>query len=163
MTAAFPVRRSRWPSRWIVAMCALSLGEDVRPRLRAVRVERAGEADAAGADELLQPVRADELLERVDVLGRAGQLEDDRVAPEVGDARREDLAERHQLGALRRGRGDLHERQLPLDRRAARELGGAEDVAELVQLLLDLLEAVPSAVDAERDPADVGALGRADG
>ena len=57
------------------------------------------EPDPAGADELLDAVRADELLERVDLLGRADDLEDERVGAEVGDARVEDLAERHQLGA----------------------------------------------------------------
>ena len=68
--------------------------------LRAAR--RAAEADAPGADELLQAVRADELLERVDLLRRADQLEDDRVGAEIGDARAEHLGERHQLGALAR-------------------------------------------------------------
>ena len=43
------------------------------------------------------------------------------------------------------------------------ELVDAQDVDELVHLLLDLLERVLRAVDAERDPRDVRALGRADG
>ena len=74
--------------------------------LDALPVGRAGEADAAGADELLDAVRADELLERVDLLGRADDLEDERLGPEVGDTRVEDLGEREQLGAAlgRRGR-----------------------------------------------------------
>ena len=49
-----------------------------------------------------KPVRADELLEGVDLLRRADQLEDDRVGAEIGDARAEHLGERHQLRALAR-------------------------------------------------------------
>ena len=67
--------------------------------LDALPVGSAGEADSAGADELLHAVRADELLERVDLLGRADDLEDERLRAEVGDTRVEDLAEREQLGA----------------------------------------------------------------
>ena len=61
----------------------------------------AAESDAAGSAELLQAVRTDELLERVDLLRRADELEDDRVGTEVGDACAEHVGERHQLGALR--------------------------------------------------------------
>ena len=60
---------------------------------------RAAQADAAGAGELADAVRADELLERVELLGRADDLEGDRVAADVGDAGAGDLAERDQLGA----------------------------------------------------------------
>ena len=62
--------------------------------------------------------------------------------PEIGDARAEHLGERHQLGPLARGRRDLQERELALDRLARRELLHAQDVDELVHLLLDLLERV---------------------
>ena len=85
-------------------------------------------------------VRADELLERVDLLRRADELEDERVGAEVGDARVEDVGEREQLRAAVGRRGDLDQRELALDRLAVRELGDAEHVDELVHLLLDLLE-----------------------
>ena len=85
-------------------------------------------------------MRADELFERVDLFRRADELEDDRVRPEIGDARAEDLGERHQLGALARRRRDLEQRELALDRLAGRELLHAQHVHELVHLLLDLLE-----------------------
>src|SRR5205814_2910889 len=39
------------------------------------------------SSDLLHAVRADELLEGVHLLGRAGELEDDRIGTEVGDAR----------------------------------------------------------------------------
>ena len=55
-----------------------------------------------------------------------------------------------------------HEEELPLDRLARDELGHAQDVDELVDLLLDLLERVLRAVDAEGDARHAGALGRAD-
>src|SRR3954454_12555749 len=106
----------------------------------------AAEADPAGAGELSDAVRTDELLERVELLGPADDLERERVVADVGDARAEDVAERDHLRALlwRGGHGD--QRQLSLDRLARRELRHAEDVHELVHLLLDLLERVLAAV-----------------
>src|SRR5579864_5245039 len=103
-----------------------SLGEgsdhDLLLRARPALTRRTAEADATGAAELLQTVRADELLERVDLLRRADELEDDRVRAEIGDARAEDLGERHQLRALARGCGDLEQCELSLDRFAGRKL-----------------------------------------
>ena len=93
--------------------------------------------------------------------GVPDDLEDDRVRAEVGDARVEDLGERDQLAAPVGRRGDLDQRELALDRLAGLELGHAEDVHELVHLLLDLLERVLRAVDAQRDARDVVPLGRA--
>src|SRR5436190_169657 len=123
---------------------------------------RAAQADAAGADELADPVRANELLERVELLGLADQLEDDAVGPDVRDPGVEDVRERHQLGApLRRG-GDRDQRELALDRIPGLELPHAQDVDELVHLLLDLLERLLVAVDAQRDRGDVCPLRRSD-
>src|SRR5207248_7055428 len=102
--------------RWLPWSGLLSSGQHVLPGSLAVGSLRAAEADAPGADELLQAVRSDELLERVDVLRRAGELEHDRVRPEIRDACVEDLAERHQLGPGARRRGDLQQRELALDR-----------------------------------------------
>ncbi len=52
--------------------------------LDALAVGRARESDSACADELLDAVGPHELLERVDLLGRADHLEDERLRPEVG-------------------------------------------------------------------------------
>src|SRR6266540_5724645 len=146
-----------------VRPAAVRLTDDLLARSRFALRRGAGQADATGADELLDAVRADELLERVDVLGQADDLEDQRLGPEVGDASLEDVGEREQLASLV-GRGrDLDQRQLALDRLARLELVDAEHVHELVHLLLDLLERMLLAVDAERDPRDVVPLGRPDG
>ena len=51
------------------------------------RRARTAQADPAGADELADAVRADELFERVELLGASDDLEGDRVAADVGDAR----------------------------------------------------------------------------
>jgi hypothetical protein len=85
-------------------------------------------------------VRPEQFLERVDLLGCARELEDDRLRAEVGDAGLEDLAERHQLRPPRGRGGDLDQCELPLDRVARRELRDPEHVDELVHLLLDLGE-----------------------
>ena len=98
-------------------------------------------------------MRADELLERVELLGLADDLEDERLRPDVGDPRVEDVGQRHQLGAPLGRRRDRDQRQLALDRVARLELAHAQDVDELVHLLLDLLERLLVAVDAERDAA----------
>src|SRR5262249_7200086 len=75
----------------------------------------AAETEPAGAAELLQTVRTDELLERIDFLRGADELEDDRVGTEIRDLSSEHVSERHQLGALPRRRGDLQECELPLN------------------------------------------------
>src|SRR5439155_6654121 len=123
----------------------------------------ATEADASSADELLDAVGREKFLERIDLLGRARELEDDRVRAEVGDARLEDLAERHQLRPSRGWRGDLDQGELPLDRVPRGELRDPEHVDELVHLLLDLSQGGVVAVDAERDARDLRSLGRPDG
>src|SRR3712207_6166456 len=96
MTATFPSRRSRLPSRRTVAMVLLSLDEDVRGTL-AAPAHRTREPDAPGTARFLDPMRADEILEGVDLLRATDDLEDERVGAEVDDARVEDVRERHQL------------------------------------------------------------------
>src|SRR5579859_1738612 len=145
-----------------ISVCSFRSGEDVLPGSLAAGTGGAAEADSAGADEFLEAVRADQFLERVDVFGCADQLEDDRVGAEVGDTRVEDFAERDELGPGARRRGHLQQDEFALDRLAGAELGDAEHVHELVHLLLDLLERLRLAVDAQCDARDVVALGRAD-
>src|SRR5437773_12347987 len=81
----------------------------------------ATEADASSPNELFDAVGPEKLLERVDLLGRACELEDDRVRAQVGDAGLEDLAQRHQLGPSCWRGGDLDQGELPLDRVARGE------------------------------------------
>ena len=107
-------------------------------------------------------MRADELLEGVELLRRADDLEDDRVRPEVRDPGAEDLGEGEQLAAPVGGRVDLEKGELALDRLAGLELVHAQDVHELVHLLLDLLDRLLGAVDAQGDARDVRALRRPD-
>ena len=60
-------------------------------------------------------------------------------------------------------RAHLEQEQLPLDRLFRLQLGDAEHVHELVDLLLDLLQRVVLGVDPEGDARDAVALGRPDG
>ena len=113
--------------------------------------------------EILDPVRAAELVERVELRRHADELEHHGVRAEVEHAAVHRLGHRDQLRALVGGCADLDEQQLALDRLVGDELGHAQDVDELVDLLLDLLERVLGAVDAHGDARDAGALGRADG
>src|SRR3990170_641337 len=164
--ATLPETRSRLPSRWIVAMSSPcdelgELAEDVLLAVIAVRGRGATEPDPAGANQLLEPVRAHELLERVDLFRVADDLEHDRVRPEVGDAGVESLGQRDELAAPGSRRRDLQERELTFDRLVGLELAHPEDVDQLVHLLLDLLERVLLAVDPEGDPRHVVPLRRA--
>src|SRR5215471_362826 len=125
MTATLPESRSRLPSRWTVAMWFLSLAEDVlRPAGRARRGAR--QPYPPGPRHLADPVRADELLERVELLGLPDDLEDDRVVTNVDDARLEDVGQGEQLGAALGRRRDGEERELPLDGSAGFQLADAE-------------------------------------
>ena len=69
-----------------------------------------------------------------------------------------------EISSARRSGVGAHpeQQQLAFDRLLGRELGDAEDVDELVDLLLDLLQRVVLAVDAERDARDADAFGRPD-
>ena len=78
--------------------------------------------------------------------------------PMSATTRARDLAERDELGTAVGRDADGEERELALERVVGPELGDAQHVHELVHLLLDLLERVLAAVDAEREPRDVGSL-----
>src|SRR5687768_6030792 len=117
------------PSRWMVAamrFLSFVLAEDVLWTGGAVGGS-AREADAAGARELGEAVRSQDLLEGLELVGRADDLEDDRVGAEVGHSRVEDAGERHQLDVPARVGLDLDQRELALDRLAGFERGDAED------------------------------------
>src|SRR5581483_11302773 len=92
-TATLPSRRVRSPSRRIVAIgvgllsgeCALELGP------------AGGGAPQADAAELADAVPPEQLLERVDLLRLADDLEHDRLRADVGDPGVEHLRQREQL------------------------------------------------------------------
>src|SRR5262249_41450449 len=161
-TATFPLRRSTLPALMISAIGS-PFGSDVDGSLSgAARRARATEADAAGPNELTHAVGAYELFEGLDLVGPADELEGDRVAADVGHLRAGDLAERDELRAPVVGDAHGDQGELPLDGLFGAQLGDAQHVHELVHLLLDLLERVLAAVDAQRQPRDVRPLGRPD-
>src|SRR4029453_9468566 len=75
----------------------------------------------------------------------------------------EDVGEGDQLRAPARIGRDADECELALDSLAGLERRDAQDVHEVVHLLLDLLELAGRAVDREHDAGDVVPLGRPDG
>src|SRR2546422_9319214 len=97
----------------------------------------AGKSDPACSSELADSVRAEELLERVELLGLADDLEDDRIRADVDDAGLEDVRQREQLRPAIGRRSDRDQRELALDGLLAPELTHAEHVDKLVHLLLD--------------------------
>src|SRR5262249_16628175 len=127
------------------------------------RRARTAKADAARADELPDTVRADELLERLDLVRAPDELERDRVTTDVGDPGAGTLAERDEVGAAIGSDGHRDQRQLALHGLVRTKLGDAQDIHELVHLLLDLLERVLAAVDAQGESGDVGTFGRPGG
>src|SRR3954452_4458490 len=142
-TATFPERSSTFPDFTISAIGVLSV-------VVAVLVVGPAQSDAPRASELADAVRAEQLFERVDVFGTRDDLERDRPVGEVddlgaGNARRgEDV----RASAGRRRNGDQCE--LAFDGILGAQLVDAEHVHKLVHLLLDLLERVLAAVDAQR-------------
>ena len=81
---------------------------------------------------------------------------------DVDDLAAEDLADLHDLRALRAVGGDLEERELAGDRVARLEVADLQDVDELVQLLGDLVDRVQRAVDGQRDAREALVVGRPD-
>src|SRR3954469_20485121 len=86
------------------------------PKGRAGLAPAARDRDLAGAHHLDHPERPDHLLEGIDLLRRAGDLDDERLARHVDDVAAEDLDDLEHLGALRPVGGDLEQRQLARDR-----------------------------------------------
>src|SRR5256885_3240620 len=168
-TATFPLSRSALPALMISAMWEIPFGSDVDGGLRTTcltipsRCAGAAEADAAGANELAHTIGPNELFEGLDLVGAADELEGDRIAADVGDLRARDLTERDELGTPVGSNADRDQRELALDGFVGPQLGDAQDVHELVHLLLDLLERVLAAVDAQGQPRDVRPFRRADG
>src|ERR1700735_496870 len=73
----------------------------------------AGDRDLAGAGHLDQTERANQPLERLDLVLGAGDLNDPRAPADVDDLRPEDLADLHHLGASVAVGRDLEQRQFP--------------------------------------------------
>src|SRR3954465_9165088 len=89
---------------------------NLSPTGRSGLAPAARDRDLARAHHLDHPERPDHLLEGVDLLRRAGDLDDERLAGHVDDVAAEDLDDLEHLGALRAVRGDLEQRQLARDR-----------------------------------------------
>src|SRR5436305_9038933 len=156
-TATFPERSSMFPDLTISAIGVLSVAVAI---LVAVG---AAQPDAPRAREFTNPVRAEQLLEGVDVLGPRDDLERDRVVGEVDDGRTRDTSRGEQIRARAGRRSNSDERELAFDGVLRAQLVDPEHVHELVHLLLDLLERVLAAIDAQRQPRDALVLGRPDG
>src|SRR3954447_6886485 len=123
----------------------------------------ARDRDLPRAHRLDHPERPDHLLEGVDLVRRAGDLDDQRLARHVDDLAPEDLHRLEHLGALGAVGGDLEQRQLASDRALGLEVADLDHVDELVQLLGDLVDRVQRAVERQRDARDVVVVRRADG
>src|SRR5687767_11394647 len=95
--------RSTWGSG---EMCLAQLLVDRREAPRSLALRRGPrDADPARADEVDDTVRAAELVERIQLLRRARQLEHDRVGADVEEPPAGRLGGRDELGApLGRGR-----------------------------------------------------------
>src|SRR3954468_2405185 len=122
----------------------------------------ARDRDLARAHHLDHPERPDHLLEGVDLVRRAGDLDDERLARHVDDLAAEDLHRLEHLGALGAVGGDLEQRQLAGDRALGLAVADLDHVDELVQLLGDLVDRVQRAVERQRDARDVVVVGRPD-
>ena len=114
-----------------------------------------GHHDGAGADHFLDAVVANERDERVDLGLGAGDLHDHRAVGQVHDPAARQLDEAQDLGPVRLGGADLHERELVLDGRLGRDVLDLEHVDQPVQLLGGLLDRDVVAVQRDRHPADV--------
>src|SRR3954451_2878903 len=135
---------------------------NLSPTRRSGLAPAARDRDLAGAHHLDHPERPDHLLEGVDLLRRAGDLDDERLARHVDDVAAEDLDDLEHLGALGPVGGDLEQRQLARDRSVGLEVADLDHVDELVQLLGDLVDRVQRTVEGQRDARDVVVVGRAD-
>ena len=124
--------------------------------------EPRGHHDGAGPDQLLDAVGPDERDERVDLGLGAGHLDDDRPVGQVDDPAARQLDELEDLGPVRVGRPDLHQRQLLLDGRLGGDVLDLEHVDQPVELLGRLLDRDVVAVEGDRHPADVRLVGVAD-
>src|SRR5439155_25789120 len=139
-----------------------SFGE-IRPRWGSGLAPTPRDRDLTRAHHLDHPERADHLFERVDFVGRPGDLDDQGFPRHVDDLAAEDLDGLEHLGALRPVGGDLEQRQLASDGVVGLEIADLEHVDELVELLGHLVDRVQRAVEGQRDARDAVVVGRADG
>src|SRR3954454_599814 len=105
------------------------VGSDgAQPGRRALEL---GEGDAPGALELHDPVRAEELLEVVDLRRVAVEADRDLVVADTEDATLEHLHELHDLAAVLGHCLDGDQEQLALDGVVGVQLADLHDVDEL--------------------------------
>src|SRR5262245_58216249 len=124
------------------------------------RVVDPGKGHTARSLELHDPVRAEELLEVVQLVGMAVQGQGEALVPDAEDAALEHADQLDDLRAGRRAGVDRDEQQFALDRLPRVELADLHDVDQLEELLGDLLERRRLDVDDDRDAAEPLVLGR---
>src|SRR3954452_3912421 len=110
----------------------------------------ARDGDLTRADHLDQPERPYRLLERLDLLVGAGDLNGDRALRHVDHLAAEDVRELHHLAARLAVGGDLEQRELARHRLLRLEVADLDHVDELVELLRDLVDRVQRAVQRDR-------------
>ena len=111
----------------------------------------------------IRPCGPDHALEGVDLLVRPGHLDGQAAARDIDDLRPEDLRELHDLGAALHRRLNPEQGHLPGDRLLRLHVADLDHVDQLVELLGHLVDRVDRAVQGQRDPRDVGVVGRAHG
>src|SRR5688572_17763608 len=109
--------------------------------------------------ELDDAVRAQQLLEVVDLRGMPVEGHGDLVVADAEHASVEDLDELQDLAADVGRRLDRAQQQLTLDRVVGMQLADLHDVDELEQLLGDLLDRRRLGVDDDRDAAEALVVG----
>src|ERR1051325_9944702 len=123
-------------SRIFHGACSLGLFD----LARGFRPRPARDGHPAGADDLLDAHRPEQLDERLDLSLVARRLQDEGDRRDVDDLGAEDVAHAQDLRAVLRLRVHAHEHELALDVAVVREVAHLDDVDELVQLLHHLLD-----------------------
>src|SRR5690606_12977970 len=112
--------------------------------------------ELSGSHHLDEPIAFRELLERVELFGAAGDLDDHRRFGDIDDVPFEDLGHLEDVRSRVRADLDLEESELSFDRLLRHVLLGPHGVDELVELLDDLIESGGLALARDRHPRETG-------
>ena len=126
------------------------------------RVVAAHQRDGAAAGHLLDAEGAHQLDEVVDLLRRAGDLDDHRLRGDVDDPAAEDLEDVEQVAAGGVGRVHAQQQQLVGDDALAGDVVDGDDVDELGELLGGLLGLLPAHVHGDGHARHRGVVGGPD-
>src|SRR5215471_7689238 len=99
-----------------------------------------GHRDRAGARDVGDPVRTQQLQEALDPVELAGHLDDHLLGARVHDAPAEAVHLRHRAIALRTRDHQLHQRQLPAQLGRLGQVLDLDHLDQPVELLLDLVD-----------------------